>query len=663
MKKLLSLLLCAVMVFSICTATVISGCAQETYVAPVANGTVTAAIVEGLYAHAYSGTEADTEAWVRWYKNKSNNVMCFFMPTCTDSDVVEIYNNYLENAVVNGTTIAPSASAKVSYEEDKEFDVKIGSTSYKAVVMRSSAEGAMFINNPESFNGKDLWGYLTADKENDAKASGALLDDEGNIDNTGVKKIKGRGNTSWDADKKGFNVTYDDAVEIGTMQKCKKFSLISNFQDASLSRNRILYDLADEIGVPYASDSRFVEFYVNGEYIGNYQACEKVDVGKNTLMADIDDEEYLEYCAGTKDAFSFVCEIDSNPSDDDFTVKATNGNNLTIKAPELETSDSNYLTASRFIRKKYEVMYNKLIQNAADVDNFIDIESLAQVYLINELGKNWDAGAGSFFFVYKPDENGNYKFFASPVWDYDNSLGNAQGVEWDLRNMGIDDYEEPTGWFAKHKNGYRGPNVLKESIAKCDALNEMVPVVWFEQFVPAIDNVLNGENLNNTELYSKDVYLNYLTKSAKMNFIRWDIIQEPQWIADHTSLNKCYATYTYNDFGQITGVDYKQDTKATSYGAYVFEEEYRYMIDWTNSRVAWMSSQYIDSYEPETPGILGDADEDGEVTIMDATEVQLHIAKIRTLSDTAKVLANVDGDKEVTILDATGIQLIVARVQ
>ena len=653
MKRLISLTLALLMVVSALTLGVITSGAQAA--AEQSSDTkVTVATTVGLYAHAYDGD--DSEAWVKWYEK--DGVMYFFMPTATNAETVEIYNAYANDATLNGVTIKPGTSASVNYAEDTEYTAQINGKDFKLVIMRSSAEGAMFVNNPADFDGMNLWDYLTEDKSNDAKATGAILDDKGNIDTTFVKKIKGRGNTSWDADKKGFNVTYEDAVTFGTMQKCKKFSLISNFQDASLTRNRLLYDLADEIGVMYASDSRFVEFYVNGEYLGNYQVCEKVDVGKNTLMPDIDDEDYLNYIDGTQTAFEFVCEIDAGPDEDDFTVKASNGNNLTMKSPELEKGDPNYSKVQKFIKAKYDLMYRRLTENHELIDGYIDIESLAQVYLINELGKNWDAGAGSFFFVYKADENGLYKFYAAPVWDYDNSLGNAQGVKNDLDRMGIDDYEEPTGWFAKHKGGYRGPNFLKEAIAKCDALNEMIPKVWFEQFVPAIENKLNGENLSDTELYSSDVYLNYLTKSAKMNFIRWDIVQEPQWIADHTSLKQCFADYEYNDFGQVIGVDYKQNSETTSYGKYVFEDEYKYMIDWTNSRVAWMSSQYFDNYIHEE----GDTDLDGTLSVMDATAIQLHLASLAQLNEHSLMISDVDDDNQVSVMDATQIQLFLAQL-
>ncbi len=585
---------------------------------------VTAGVTNGLFAHAYSKDSKESEAWVKWYDKDGTRYL--LMPACTNEKQIEIYNAYSTQSTINGITIEPYGIGVVPYEENKEYTVQANNKNYKLIIKRSSAEAAVFINNPADFDGADLWTYLTDDKENYASATGAILDDEGNIDNTSIKKIKGRGNTSWAADKKGFNLNYNSAVSLDGMQKCKKFSIISNFQDPALARNRILYDLADAIGVPYASDSRFTEIYINGAYIGNYMMCEKVDVGKNTLIPDVDEEDYLNYTSGAQDNFSFVCEIDNAPSADDFTITMANKNKITMKSPELNTDDDGYDQVKNFIKDKYDTMWNKITSNASDVNDYIDIESLAQVYLINEFGKNWDSGAGSFYFVYKPDENGNYKFFASPVWDYDNSLGNANGVSSDLRNLGINDYTLPTGWFSKLKNGYGGPNFLTDSIKNCDALNNMVPTVWFEQFIPAIENLLNGENLSDTELYSSDVYLNFLTKSADMNYIRWDMVTDTSWIANHTSLTQSSATYTYNEHNQVTGVEYKQDSTPTKYTKYSFTDEYKYMIDWANSRAAWLSNEYFDSYTPSEIVPTPDPDPDPEPEPEPDAEPQLDLS-------------------------------------
>lgn len=49
-------------------------------------------------------------------------------------------------------------------------------------------------------------------------------------------------------------------------------------------RNRFTYDMADEVGLPFAPESRFLDLYANGEYLGTYQLSEKVDVGSDNLV-------------------------------------------------------------------------------------------------------------------------------------------------------------------------------------------------------------------------------------------------------------------------------------------------------------------------------------------------------------------------------------------
>ena len=63
-----------------------------------------------------------------------------------------------------------------------------------------------------------------------------------------------------------------------------------------------------------------------------------------------------------------------------------------------------------------------------------------------------------------------------------------------------------------------------------------------------------------------------------------------------------------------------------------------------------------------TENLLGDADLDSKITVMDATLVQRHVAKDVILTDTAFTLADVDSDKKLTVMDATQIQRYVAKM-
>lgn len=616
---------------------------------------------DSLYAHAAKGSK-EREAWVRWYN--VNGTYYFFLPSsCKAYDGVELYSTLYAKARLDNTDIPYMGVAIFKPEAGKTYRLTIGNEdTYRNVVfLYSSAEAALWVNNTDTFDYYgDFFSYLKADKSNFVAASGAIATPNGTVSDTDIKKMKGRGNTSWYADKKGFNVTFKDAISIAGMPKGKKFSLVSNFQDAAMGRNRILFDLAAEVGVPYSSDSRFIDLYTNGVYQGTYQIFQKIDVGKNTLVSDFAEDDYLDTeTNGVKRDFCFLTEIDSSPAADDFHFTVANGNNLTMKAPELATDNPNYNAVRSYITDKYNTMYSHLTK--ADANDYIDLDSLAKVYLINELGKNWDSGASSFYLTYKPDENGVYKFFASPVWDYDNSLGNARGVDSDLRRLGITDYTLPTGWFSSKKNGYNGPNFLAEAV-KSPSLMSLVRQVWFEDFLPAI-NKLNESGIDSGRLYSLDVYADILRDTAAMNYKIWDMVTNSGWIADHGSLTRFGATYTYNDFGQVTGVTLTRCNTVKEYNRYTFDGQFEYMTDWLNSRAAWISTQYIDDYQPREPELLrGDVDFDGEVDIPDVTLILRFGAQIITPTDLQKRAGDVNGDGECDTVDATLIQRYLAHI-
>ncbi|MBQ3329650.1 MAG: starch-binding protein [Ruminococcus sp.] len=66
--------------------------------------------------------------------------------------------------------------------------------------------------------------------------------------------------------------------------------------------------------------------------------------------------------------------------------------------------------------------------------------------------------------------------------------------------------------------------------------------------------------------------------------------------------------------------------------------------------------------EPPVDIVLGDADDDGDVSVLDATYIQRSEANIALPSPLNERNADVDGDEDVTILDATYIQRFVAGI-
>ncbi len=84
-----------------------------------------------------------------------------------------------------------------------------------------------------------------------------------------------------------------------------------------------------------------------------------------------------------------------------------------------------------------------------------------------------------------------------------------------------------------------------------------------------------------------------------------------------------------------------------------------------NSTAQQYAKKYNRNFEVYVPAesVLGDADLDGILSIIDATTIQRYLAKLTTLTNKQSELADVDKDGVVTILDATKIQRILAELE
>lgn len=591
-----------------------------------------------LYAHAFTDNGIDTESWVKWaYKS---GVYTFYLPSSADTEEIELYSTFASEITVGGTTIKPYTPTVIKYAESTTSTAKINGTSYKLKFKNSTSEAALFVNNDHSKT-DNLWEYLSEAKSNSSSATASIVDRDGEYESASIKKIKGRGNTTWNnSDKKPFNINFSSAVTVGTMQSTKKYSLLANFQDPSMSRNRILYDLGDAVDLKYSSDSRFVDFYVDGVYKGQYQMCQKIEAGKKNLVTGVDDDGYLTDDKQLKDDFGFIIEV---PYADDFYTTSTSGIQVNIKSPDVEGNDNLYAEEVKsYVREKFDAMYKALATNDKNLNDYIDIDSLAICYIIQELGKNWDSS--SWYFVYEEDENGQFKFYASPVWDFDNAIGNAAGVESELQKINVNDYTEYSGWWCKYKEA----TAINFSYLCTE--NELVmkrsKTIWFERFVPAI-NLFASENINDGEIFSADVYYESLYKSADMNYSIWGMTVDNGWIANHTKL--------YTAEFDLSTLTYTVDNVATNYNQYTFSGQFNYMADWLTSRAAWISNEWKDSYISQNEILLGDVNKDSIVNINDSTDIQKYIIGISVnVFDT--VAADVDENSVVNIKDATEIQ-------
>lgn len=530
-----------------------------------------------LFAHATLGGY-NAQAWQRWHKdvkgeNFEKGVRYFFLPSSADDSRVELYNNYAFPVTIGDVVIEPYTSAFVDYVEGEKLVAvcnKGGESEkeYTFTVMKSDAEASVYINDTTNSyvdcNGEtqetDLWSFLIQNKENSVSGSSCTIISDGSIQDTVLKKIKGRGNTNWKtSDKKPFNITFNEKTAIGDVVS-KKFSLVSNSKDATLLRNALMYDFANDVGSLYASEQSFIDLYVNGVYRGSYIACQKVDMGKNSLVSLKDKSDEV------NSDFNFLVEVDVWNYKLDTYFVSDQGYHVVLKTPDLEDydeTDPDRQAKYNFIKSTYQKLEDALYKGTLeDIEKICDLDSLATQYLLQEFGKNCDGGYTSTYFTYNASEG---KFYAAPIWDCDSCLGavncmrdgcsrsTSDHIGWVTRLAKYEDTVNPLGQ-AFYVDGVSSENQTFE---------ELCAEIWTNRFLPKI-NVLLSNAESDGRLKSIDEYVSSTQKTAYINYIMWDFA----WLhaQDHITLDN---EYTADYSGEI-----------------------QYLKDWIVERSKWMTAMF-----------------------------------------------------------------------
>ena len=297
-------------------------------------------------------------------------------------------------------------------------------------VRRNTTITAIFIKEP----GPDLPAvYIVTDtgrpilsKEYETATISIVGTTTSEYDMTATMQIKGRGNSSWNGSasqtsydsKNSYSIKLDKKAQLlglGTA-KSKKWVLNSNKFDLSGLRNWISWDLARRMGnIPFVPDCAWVQLYINGEYRGMYMLCEKIDTG--TGRVEVDDS-----ITGTPDK-GYLIELDfrgdwSGEEDPYFYVDGYIGSNESLEF--VIKSDIEGDQDIAFIKEYVQNAHNAIMSgNRTEIEKWVDLPSLIDMYIIEELSKDVDAGRASFYIC---KDAGGKIFFTAP-WDFDFGYG------------------------------------------------------------------------------------------------------------------------------------------------------------------------------------------------------------------------------------------------
>lgn len=232
-------------------------------------------------------------------------------------------------------------------------------------------------------------------------------------------QIRGRGNATWyELEKKSYRLKFDEKHKVLGMPSSRHWTLMAQAQYWMGQMNDALaFEIGRRMGMSWNPRMEPVEVMLNGEYLGLYFLTEKVRVAKQRVnVIEQKDEETNPYLI----TGGWLLEFDnySEPS----TIYLTEGDGkplrLTPHSPEvLSDEQKDYIT--RFFQEADSAIYLEDKQSRL-WEEYIDIDSLAVYYIVQEVIDNPEAFSGSCF-IHKQRGN-DTKLIFGPLWDCGSSF-------------------------------------------------------------------------------------------------------------------------------------------------------------------------------------------------------------------------------------------------
>lgn len=544
------------------------------------------------------------------------------------SDRISLSGN--KGTVYWSSSVDLTAVADVDAAGYREITASVGTgKTITFHVMQASPISTVYLTSSNSAQGRD---WVDTSKKNIATGSMSMVSaDGGSIYSGELKQIKARGNSTFTyTDKKSYQIKLNTASDLlGNKEQVKTWVLLASYFDATQMHDKLMKDLATKLGLAYTASCNWVNLYYDGEYRGVYLLSEKNSVGAasvaitdmeeaykaqnpsygDNMSTDLSQNAYgqqFQYTKGLQEPANitggYLIELNHNMWDEASGFKTRQGVAFNVKSPEWcgeaamryiseyyqDFEDAVYATDKTGAYTGYNASTGKYFYD------YVDMDSLVKVFLLQELSLNCDGFISSVYF-YK-DADG--KMFAGPIWDQDMTFG----IGWTKTNAAdIEDY-----------------HYLAKALIQIPAFKTAVVEYYSSTFAPAVREWL-GNNGTIAHQY------NLLKDSAAMNYKLWDFIRvgDPKadghiWqgasyesvVADMTSWIEARLSVMDKRFAQQTTLvgDVNGDGDVDIFDVYTL-------------------SRYLAGYEVE--GIIpanGDINGDGDVDIFDAWTLQRRLA-------------------------------------
>lgn len=368
---------------------------------------------------------------------------------------------------------------------------------YKLRVMESSGIPSVFLVSENEEENRS-WIESTQDHANVAKARVYEMNEDGIlICRQKADKLRIRGNFTADAAKKAYQfklAAKEDMLQI--KEPGKSFALLANAYDNTLQHNTVTYQLGKELGLSDSPDCRPVDVYYDGKYAGNYLLTELPDISKRSIAIDKEG--------------SYLMQIDySHYKDKEHYLRLSNGMYVVLEEP----GDISY-EQTEYVRQIWEELIETIDYggihpaNGKTIEDYLDVESYARYYLIQQFSKNPD-GFVSSAYCYIPSHED--KIYFGGLWDFDLGYGIVNAIDENGQSAGL---TEPLGLY---------PDNTGSDISTIPVVSQKIKEIYENELRGIIEDILlgdegqQGEYVKSLEGYNEEIYA-----SQRMNYMLWD---------------------------------------------------------------------------------------------------------------------------------------------
>lgn len=344
--------------------------------------------------------------------------------------------------------------------------------------------------------------------------------------------IRGRGNSTWKWDKKPYKLKFDEKTSVLGLAEAKKWVLLANYSDKSLIRNTLAMSAAKFLtNMKWAPTQHPVDLFLNGEYVGVYSIGEQIESGVGRVEiadnGDALDTGYLIELGGTdsEDVWDETCFMTD-----------------LIKYAKIKSPKEGKLTKAQVAYiKDYVIKADEAVKALDGYDEYIDIDSLIDWFILHELSYNLDSSFRRSCYITK-DAGG--KLTMGPVWDFDLAFGNFNRDKLDGKGWAClydkDDYVW-TNWITYLLSDEKfvdrlsarwneiGGELVEYLYSEIDRLYTLVSPSAAENFkVWKILHIKIG--------YQPSAHVKYNTYEKQIDFLKEYIERRAKWMDENVSV-------------------------------------------------------------------------------------------------------------------------------